>query len=213
MCWWGEAFEPTEPSHCADAAGAPVAAPDTPASREAASAPAGSDPTAAAAPPAVDELSYFDRLDKKNQPADDLKVGSKAPANSAPPPAAVERPARKEPAATEKSGLPRVTAPPSPVSDRCCKQPAATDSVAASTEPAGNGFALQVTALRERGEAEAIAKRLSSRGYAAHSHETCRRCGRRSTACASAEFKTRHEAEAVATKLQKEEQFTPWITC
>jgi cell division septation protein DedD len=195
----------------ADAAGAPVAAPDTPASRGPVSAPAGSDPTAAAAPPAVDELSYFDRLDKKNQPADDLKVGSKAPATPAPPPVAVERPARKEPAAIEKSGSAGVTAPPSPVSTVAAKQPAATDSVAASTEPAGNGFALQVTALRERGEAEAIAKRLSSRGYAAYVMKPA--AGAPSVyRVRVGKFKTRHEAEAVATKLQKEEQFTPWIT-
>jgi cell division septation protein DedD len=193
----------------AEAAGAAVASPDTPASREPVAAPAGSDPTAAAAPPAVEELSYFDRLDKKNQPADDLKVGSKAPANSAPPPAAVERPARKEPAATEKSGSAGVTAPPSPVSTVAAKQPAATDS--ASTEPAGDGFALQVTALRERGEAEAIAKRLSSRGYAAYVMKPA--AGAPSVyRVRVGKFKTRREAEAVATKLQKEEQFTPWIT-
>jgi cell division septation protein DedD len=195
----------------AEAAGAAVASPDTPASREPVAAPAGSDPTAAAAPPAVEELSYFDRLDKKNQPADDLKVGSKAPANSAPPPAAVERPARKEPAATAKSGSAGVTAPPSPVSTVAAKQPAATDSIAASTEPAGDGFALQVTALRERGEAEAIAKRLSSRGYAAYVMKPA--AGAPSVyRVRVGKFKTRREAEAVATKLQKEEQFTPWIT-
>jgi cell division septation protein DedD len=193
----------------AEGSGAAVAAPDTSASREPVAAPAGSDPTAAAAPPAVEELSYFDRLDKKNQPADDLKVGSKAPANSAPPPAAVERPARKEPAATEKSGSAGVTAPPSPVSTVAAKQPAATDS--ASTEPAGDGFALQVTALRERGEAEAIAKRLSSRGYAAYVMKPA--AGAPSVyRVRVGKFKTRREAEAVATKLQKEEQFTPWIT-
>jgi cell division septation protein DedD len=187
------------------------AAPDTPASRAPVAAPAGSDPTAAAAPPAVEELSYFDRLDKKNQIADDLKVGSKAPANSAPPPAAVERPARKEPAATEKSGSAGVTAPPSPVSTVAAKQPAATDSVAASTGPAGDGFVLQVTALRERGEAEAIAKRLSSRGYAAYVMKPA--AGAPSVyRVRVGKFKTRREAEAVATKLQKEEQFTPWIT-
>jgi cell division septation protein DedD len=194
-----------------DAASGPVAAPDTPASREPVAAPAGSDPTAAAAPPAVEELSYFERLDKKNQPADDLKVGSKASANSTGASAAAEKPARKEPSASEKSGSAGVTAPPPPVSTVAAKQPAPTDSVAASGEPAGNGFALQVTALRERGEAEAIAKRLSSRGYTAYVMKPA-------TGAPSVyrvrvgKFKTRREAEAVATKLQKEEQFTPWIT-
>jgi cell division septation protein DedD len=195
----------------AEAATAPVAASDSPASREPVAAPPGSDPRAAAAPPAVEELSYFDRLDKKNQPADDLKAGSKAPTTSAPPSTAAERPARKEPSTTEKSGSAGVAAPPSPVSTVAAKQPAATDSVAASAEPAGDGFALQVTALRERGEAETIAKRLSSRGYAAYVMKPA--AGAPSVyRVRVGKFKTRREAEAVATKLQKEEQFTPWIT-
>jgi cell division septation protein DedD len=195
----------------AEAASAPVAAPDSPASRQPVAAPAGSDPRAAAAPPAVEELSYFERLDKKNQPADDLKAGSKAPTTSAPPSTAAERPARKEPSTTEKSGSAGVATPPSPVSTVAAKQPAATDSAAASAEPAGDGFALQVTALRERGEAEAIAKRLSSRGYAAYVMKPA--AGAPSVyRVRVGKFKTRREAEAVATKLQKEEQFTPWIT-
>ena len=68
-----------------------------------------------------------------------------------------------------------------------------------------------MTALRERGEAEAIAKRLSSRGYAAYVMKPA--AGAPSVyRVRVGKFKTRHEAEAVATKLQKEEQFTPWIT-
>src|SRR5260221_9727678 len=35
--------------------------------------PAGSDPTAAAAPPPVDDLSYFNRLEKSKAPAEQLK--------------------------------------------------------------------------------------------------------------------------------------------
>jgi cell division septation protein DedD len=194
-----------------EAASAPVAAPDAPASREPVATPAGSDPTAAAAPPAVEELSYFDRLDKKNQPADDLKAATKAPTTSAPQSSAAERPARKDAAAAEKSGSAGVSAPPSPVSTVAAKQPAATDSVSASAEPSGNGFALQVTALRERVEAEAIAKRLSSRGYAAYVMKPA--AGAPSVyRVRVGKFKTRREAEAVATRLQKEEQFTPWIT-
>src|SRR5262249_24064326 len=194
-----------------DAGGAPVAALDIPASREPVAAPAGSDPTAAAAPPAVEELSYFDRLDKKGQPTDDLKAGSKVPPSSAPAATSTDKPARKEPVASEKSGSAGVAAPPAAVSTVAAKQPAATDSVAASAEPAGNGFALQVTALRERGEAEAIAKRLSSRGYTAYVMTPA--AGAPSVyRVRVGKFKTRREAEAMATKLQKEEQFTPWIT-
>jgi cell division septation protein DedD len=164
----------------------PITTPDVVSSREAAPAPAGSDPTAAAPPPAVDELSYFNRLEKPGQPAEKLKP-SVAAAATPPPPA---------PKAT-----PSAQAPPA--------EPAPAD--AALAEPSGAGFALQITALRERREAESIAKRLSAKGYAAYVL----------TPAGSApsvyrvrvgKFKTRREAETMAAKLQKEEQFTPWIT-
>jgi cell division septation protein DedD len=88
---------------------------------------------------------------------------------------------------------------------------AAPSPAAAGAEPAGTGFALQITALREKGEAETIARRLSTKGYSAYVLTPSKgapsyyrvRVGK---------FKTRGEAEAMATRLQKEEQFTPWIT-
>ena len=53
----------------------------------AATTPPGSDPTVAAAPPpTVDDLSYFNRLEKQTQPAEDLKPA----ATSGPPPAPLE---------------------------------------------------------------------------------------------------------------------------
>jgi cell division septation protein DedD len=163
----------------------PVTTPDVVRSPEAAPAPAGSDPTAAAPPPAVDELSYFNRLEKPAQPEEKLKppTATRAPA---PPPAPKPAPGVQ-------------AAPAEPPAD------------AALAEPSGAGFALQITALRERREAESIAKRLSAKGYAAYVL----------TPAGSAplvyrvrvgKFKTRREAETTAAKLQKEEQFTPWIT-
>src|SRR5438128_1784719 len=60
------------------AASAPVTTPDGPRAEQPPPA-AGSDPTAAPPPPAVDELSYFNRLEKPGQPADELKPAQKAP--------------------------------------------------------------------------------------------------------------------------------------
>src|SRR5215212_2687928 len=57
---------------------------------------AGSDPTAAAAPPATDELSYFKRLEKQNPPAEQLKPAPDRSASSertVTPPAASPTPA------------------------------------------------------------------------------------------------------------------------
>jgi hypothetical protein len=77
--------------------------------------------------------------------------------------------------------------------------------------PSGSGYAVQIAALNVRTEADAIAKRLTSKGYSAYvlapSAGTPKvfrvRVGK---------FPTRKEAEGVATRLQKEEQFKPWIT-
>ena len=155
---------------------------------------AGSDPTTAAPPPSADDHSYFNRLEKpaaaaeQLKPAPDRAAAAAAPAaHAAPPP-----PPAKEPA--------RASAP----------APAAVPA-AASAEPASQGFAVQIAALNVRSEADAIARRLSSKGYAAYvlmppngTPSVFRvRVGK---------FGTRREAETVAARLQKEEQFKPWVT-
>jgi DedD protein len=149
-------------------------------------APAGSDPRTAAPPPPVDDLSYFDRLEKGKAPQEELKP--------APPP-------KPEPRAE------RVTPPPAPPKE----PPRAAAIDAASAEPAGSGYAVQIAALNVRDEAEAIAKRLSSKGYTAYvlapasgSPSIYRvRIGK---------FPSRREAESIAAKLKKEEQLNPWVT-
>lgn len=162
------------------------AAETTPQQPAAATAPAsaGSDPTAAAPPPAAEDLSYFDRLEKQKPPAEPLKstAGKSSDAN-----------AKSTSAAPKQAAADMSTAVP------------------AASEPGGQGYAVQIAALNVRGEAEAIAKRLASKGYAAYvlapadgTPSVYRvRVGK---------FNTRREADAVAAKLQKEEQFKPWVT-
>ena len=160
--------------------------------------PAGSDPTAAAPPPAVDDLSYVNRLEKPNRPADDLKpapapatIKSAGPAAAAP--TAADEPATR---ASTKVANPKASA---------------TAAADAPEEPSGARYTVQVAALNVRSEAEAIAKRLSAKGYSAYVNAPASgtplvfrvRVGK---------FATRHDAEAIASKLQKEEQFKPWIT-
>ena len=53
----------------------PTAQPDP------AAVPAGSDPTTAAPPPAVDDLTYFKRLEQPNQPEEPLKPAALPPAS------------------------------------------------------------------------------------------------------------------------------------
>jgi len=147
--------------------------------------PAGSDPRVAAPPPPVDDLSYFNRLEKEKPPQEQLKPPVAETAQPQPRGEGLSQPA-KEPV-----------------------RPAAVDASAA--EPAGQGYAVQIAALNVRNEAEAIAKRLSSKGYSAYvlgpaagSPAIFRvRVGK---------FPSRREAESVAAKLKKEEQLNPWVT-
>ena len=142
---------------------------------------AGSDPTAAAAPPTADDLSYFDRLQTSNPRPEQLK-------------------APEQPAAAPKAA---VSAPPP-------SAPART-GVAANNDPTRAGYTVQIAALNVQSEADAIADRLASKGYAAYVLSPASgtpqiyrvRIGK---------FASRREAETMAAKLEKEEQFKPWVT-
>jgi septal ring-binding cell division protein DamX len=164
------------------------------------------DPTKAAeAPaPASESLSYAERLEKHSPPSEQLKPGSDKKSDKAEKAATAAKPPART-AATSAGA----SAPPSTASSGAPASPAAEAHTAA--EPAGAGFAVQIAALNVRSEADAIAKRLSAKGYSAYvlapasgSPSVFRvRVGK---------FQTRREAESVAAKLQKEEQFKPWVT-
>ena len=82
------------------------------------------------------------------------------------------------------------------------RQPAAVTS---------GGFAVQLTALRDRAEADAIVKRLAAKGYPAYVVNPLP--GKPlSIACRSAATRTARDADASRARLQKEEQFSPWVT-
>ena len=177
----------------------PVTTPDLVASREATPA-AGSDPTVAPPPPAVDELSYFSRLEKQGQPEEDLKPAGAARA---------EKP-RDTPVQKHEPVAP---APPSPAPPASNASVAPTSSGDASlAEPSGPGFVLQISALNERAPAELIAKRLSAKGYAAYVTSPAAGAQARMYRVRIGKFRTRREAEAIAAKVEKEEQIKPWIT-
>jgi DedD protein len=155
---------------------------------------AGSDPTAAAPPPTVDDLSYFNRLEKQTLPTEDLKPASAAVPT--PKPASADA---KAPASARQASAAPVAAP--------APAPSSADANPSATE----GYVIQVAAMREHGDADAMAKRLSAKGYSAFvmmpgaATPTMYRVR-------VGKFKTKREAEAVASRLQKEEQFKPWIT-
>jgi cell division septation protein DedD len=163
----------------------------TPAPAGPSAPPVGQDPTKAVEPPAP-----------AAEPAP-VDEGARKP--SAP---VAEKTADKPVDTPAKPHSPDRTAPPPP------PPPApmpTTGGAHGPTEPAGSGYAVQIAALNVRSEADAIAKRLTSKGYSAYvlapasgSPSVFRvRVGK---------FQTRREAETVAAKLQKEEQYRPWVT-
>ena len=79
------------------------------------------------------------------------------------------------------------------------------------SEPKGAGFVVQVASLKSRGEADAIAKRLSSKGFPSFV-TTPGSSGPKVFRVRVGKYADRREAETVARKLEKEEQFKPWIT-
>jgi cell division septation protein DedD len=139
-------------------------------------------------------LTYAERLASGTPPAETVRpAAAAAPRREESPPVA-----KKPPAPAPAASAP----PPAPASG--------ASGAVAPAEPSGPGFAIQVAALRERGEADAVANRLIGKGYTAYvmapppgSPAVYRvRVGK---------FRERREADEVATRLQEEEQFKPWI--
>jgi cell division septation protein DedD len=69
---------------------------------------------------------------------------------------------------------------------------------------------VQVAALNDRNEAEAVAKRLATKGYAAY--VVAPADGATVYRVRVGKFTTHDEAALLKAKLEKEEQFKPWIT-
>ena len=87
----------------------------------------------------------------------------------------------------------------------------ALKDLAVGGEPAGNGFVVQVAAVNDRREADVIAKRLAAKGYP--SFVTTPPNGiPKMFRVRIGKYPTRREAETIAARLEKEDQFKPWIT-
>jgi cell division septation protein DedD len=130
-----------------------------------------------------EDLSYDDRLEADTPRPEALKPAVEATAH-VPEPAVEPIPAEEPPAP-----------PPNPKLD----------------EPAGKGYVVQVMATRTRADAERLAQSLGAKGYPAFVTM--------SPAATPTPFRVRvgkynniREAQSVSTRLEKEEQFKPWVT-
>ena len=164
-----------------------IESPADPTAAVQAAAPPASDAPAAGAPASAQEkLTYADRLSTATPPPETLKDPVSADVKAA---AAVKAPV-KEPAP-----VPAV---------RNTSKPAANDSAA-------GGYVVQVAAVKVRSEADTIAQRLKSKGFP--SFVTTPGAGdARVYRVRVGKYTDRSEAESVARRLEKEEQFKPWIT-
>lgn len=161
-----------------------------PAQGAASQAAATTDPATAAPPPAEDELSYYKRLEGEGEPKEKLKPPSD--------------PKPVSPAAAPASRAATTGSEAAPKS--------ATKSQPATGEPPGDGFAVQVTALRDHSEANAIVKRLAGKGYPAYVLPPPAGGAAAVYRVRVGKYKNRREAEDVAARLEKEEQFRTWIS-
>jgi DedD protein len=141
----------------------------------------------ASSPPASsqEKLTYADRLSTTTPPPETLK----------------------DPVVQEVKPASAVKAPvaePPPVA------PAVKTTKPAASDAAG-GFVVQVAAVKERSEADTIAKRLASKGFPSFVSSPSAGAARMYRVRVG-KYSDRREAESIARRLEKEEQFKPWIT-
>jgi cell division septation protein DedD len=133
--------------------------------------------------PAQESLTYAEHLEAPVAPNEPLKPSE---------PPEVSRPAVPQ----------KTLAPPK------AEQGAGSASL---SEPGGNGFVVQVMAFPTRPEADALARRLTAKGYptfvtlndAAPRAKYRVRVGK---------YPTKRDADAISARLQQEERFKPWVT-
>jgi septal ring-binding cell division protein DamX len=159
-------------------------------------------PTADRPPVSTQEdLTYAERLEAPAPPRETLRDADDPPsvAASAPPPAPVEpkrEPERRDPAAT-----PTESRTPAPAAAPAVER-------ASLTVPPGNGFVVQVGAYPQA-TADAIARRLAGKGFPTFILPRDKGL----FAVRVGKYNDRREAEAVARRLETNEQFKkPWVT-
>ncbi|MGE0360149.1 MAG: SPOR domain-containing protein [Vicinamibacterales bacterium] len=159
-------------------------------------------------PPAIDQptpradVTFPKRLENNEPPPEKLVARQDPPANAATAPPATAPPVRAATPAEKTASAPTAAAPPAA---------AARPAAGIPTEPKGGGYAIQVAAFNARDEAETLAKRLLAKGYSVFL--VTPQAGQPAMfRVRVGKFQQRAEAERVAARLEREEQFKPWIT-
>jgi len=172
--------------------------------------PASASPGSSTSPAtAKEKLSYAERLGSPEPPKETLKPETAPPATPPTPKSDAPNPAPAAAATPPAKTAPPPTKTATPVKNAAATPATKVETPTTSAEPGGPGFAIQVAAVREAGEADAMVKRLAAKGYSAYVFRPAKADG--IFRVRVGKFKDRREADTVAAKLQKEEQFKPWI--
>ena len=179
--------------------------PERVATQDVASAEISADPSAAAVaaqpstppvvpttepPPAAESSTYTGRLTSNAPPQENLKPTPEPVVEDIHPP--------KPP--------PSKPAPPKPQ-----PPPAQVHASVSASDPSGPGFAVQVSIFDNRREADALTKQLIAKGYPAFVMDPVKGASRPIYRVRVGKYKNRKDAEAISARLEKAEQFTPWI--
>jgi len=177
--------------------------------------------------PSAERLDYPNRLSGARPPAETLAPPSgKDKAAPAPPPAAKPGKADTTKADATAAAKPTAAAPPAttaappPANSKPAAGATATVASAApatpppptGTAPARGKYTVQVAAYAARGDAADLARKLTSRGYAAYVEAPSAGKGAKMYRVRVGSFADRGEADRMRQKLQNEGKFKPWVT-
>ena len=168
-------------------------------------------PSAAAS--AADDLTYYHRLGS-DRPVDETLV---IPAADSPTQVSdLAKPVRDP--APSQAVPPVVSSSPTGVESDTGVPVVREDQTAqggqtiAPATPIGDGYTVQVSALRAHDAAEEIAGRLIAKGYPAYVLDPAPDAPVAVYRVRVGRYSTHSEAELVRQRLEREEQFKPWIT-
>lgn len=202
--------------------------------------PSSASPAAAASAPAATEtgqgagdLTYAERLTRDTPAEENLKKPSASqPSSSAPavqePVAAASVAVPKPPPPAPVKPAPAAVAPPTvapakpaptaatpakpaPVAATASAPARSGSSPVASVDPSGPGFAVQVSIFETRQEADRLAQQLVAKGYPAFVLDPAKDAAKRFYRVRVGKYRNRQDAEEIQARLQKNEQFKPWI--
>jgi cell division septation protein DedD len=155
----------------------------------------------------TEDFNYMTML-KAEQSTDEVP---QPPAETAAEPPAAAAAVLQPPADPPTSTTPLEKTPPG-AAPAPAKAPAAAPTAAAVAPPtpAAGSLTIQVAALKERAEADRIAKRLQAKGYDAYVADPAP--GTAMFRVRVGHFGEKSEADKVKNRLAKEEKFRPWVT-